>query len=261
MTIEAQKKETIVLIETTAGNIRIALYNETPKHRDNFIKLVESGFYNNLIFHRVIKNFMIQTGDPNSKNAPSGQALGMGGPGYTVPAEFNPAFIHKKGALAAARQGDNVNPNRESSGSQFYIVVGSLANAGQLQQVEATITNGTKQQIFYQYYMSPGNKALRDKVEAMKAANDRAGLAEVSRQMEAHVDSVMKTKKPFAYTEEQKKIYSTLGGTPHLDQSYTVFGEVIEGLDVVEKIGNAATGPQDRPIEDVKIISMKIVKK
>lgn len=165
-------KETVVLLKTTMGNMKIKLYNETPLHRDNFIKLVNEKFYDGLLFHRVIKNFMLQTGDPESRNAPAGKRLGSGGPGYTIPAEILPQLKHKKGAVAAARLGDQMNPKRASSGSQFYIV----QNA------------------------------------------------------------------------------------PHLDGDYTVFGEVIEGLDVIDKIANVKTAPGDRPEEDVKIISATIVK-
>jgi peptidyl-prolyl cis-trans isomerase B (cyclophilin B) len=169
-------KETVVLLQTTMGDIKLKLYNETPLHRDNFIKLVQEGYYDGLLFHRVIKNFMIQGGDPNSRNAQPGQMLGNGGPEYTIPAEILPQFTHKKGSLAAARMGDQVNPNRESSGSQFYIV---------------------------------------------------------------HNDN----------------------GTPHLDGAYTVFGETIEGFDVIDKIAAVKTAMADRPVEDVKIIKASIVKK
>ncbi|MBO4738456.1 MAG: peptidylprolyl isomerase [Bacteroidales bacterium] len=171
-----QNKEILVQISTTQGNIKVKLYNETPQHRDNFVKLVQEHYYDSLLFHRVIYNFMIQGGDPDSKNAPQGQMLGMGGPDYTVPAEILPQIKHKKGALAAARMGDHVNPERASSGSQFYLV-----------------------------------------------QNDN--------------------------------------GTPHLDGAYTVFGETVEGLDVIDKIAKVKTDRNNRPLEDVRIISMKIVKK
>ena len=171
-----QNKEILVQISTTQGNIKVKLYNETPQHRDNFVKLVHEHYYDSLLFHRVIYNFMIQGGDPDSKNAPQGQMLGMGGPDYTVPAEILPQIKHKKGALAAARMGDHVNPERASSGSQFYLV-----------------------------------------------QNDN--------------------------------------GTPHLDGAYTVFGETVEGLDVIDKIAKVKTDRNNRPLEDVRIISMKIVKK
>ncbi len=191
--------EKIVLISTDLGDIKIKLYNETPKHRDNFIKLAKQGFYDGTIFHRVIKSFMIQGGDPNSKDATPNQTLGNGGPGYTVPAEFNPNLFHKKGALAAARLGDNMNPRKESSGSQFYIVQGKVLTQAEI------VASG------------------RD------------------------------------FTPEQRKAYTTIGGTPFLDDNYTVYGEVIEGLDVVDKIAAVATNPQaNRPVKDVKI-TVKVI--
>ncbi len=258
-TKEQQTKETIVLIETTLGNIKIKLYNQTPKHRDNFIKLVSTGYYNNILFHRVIKNFMIQTGDPDSKIASKDQPLGKGGPGYTIPAEILPQYIHKKGAIAAARMGDNVNPKRESSGSQFYIVVGNIINPSQLDQIENEIANTTKQEILIKYINDPNNKPLRDKVDSLKKINDTKSLNELGQKVQKYVEETYSKMTPFHYTVEQKKILTTLGGTPHLDQGYTVFGEVIEGMDVVEKISLVNTGPQDRPIEDIRIIKMKIL--
>ncbi len=201
MKIEVKAPEKcLVRIETQFGNMLVHLYDETPQHRDNFSKLAEEGFYQDLLFHRVIAGFMIQGGDPDSRNAPASAQLGSGGPGYTIPAEFNQRLIHKKGALAAARTGDAVNPQKKSSGSQFYIVQGN-----------------------------PQTEALLTRVEDQKG---------------------------FRYTEEQKSIYLKLGGTPFLDQDYTVFGEVIEGLDVIDKIASVQTGRSDRPVEDVK---MKVV--
>ena len=201
---QKKKKQTKVLISTSHGDIKLALYNETPKHRDNFIKLVKTGFYDSTLFHRVIETFMIQGGDPDSKKAEPNQMLGNGGPGYTIPAEFDTNLIHKRGALAAARQGDGVNPTKASSGSQFYIV--------------------------------QGKKYSKKDLEKMCK---RTGVT---------------------YTEEQAKVYESEGGTPMLDMSYTVFGEVIEGFDVIDKIAAVAKGRADRPKEDVKM-TMKIVKK
>lgn len=197
------KKQTKVSISTSYGDMTLVLYNETPKHRDNFIKLVKDGFYDGTLFHRVIQGFMIQGGDPDSKTAKKGQMLGNGGPGYTVPAEFNKKFYHKRGALSAARMGDGINPQKASSGSQFYIV--------------------------------QGKKYDRKNLEGM---GKRSGAA---------------------YTDEQIKVYETEGGTPQLDMNYTVFGEVIEGFDVIDKIAAVAKGRSDRPKEDVKM-TMKIVK-
>lgn len=184
-----------VKVETPMGNMVLELSNLTPQHRDNFIKLVEEGFYDGLLFHRVITNFMIQGGDPDSKDAPAGSMLGMGGPGYTIPAEIVPELIHQKGALAAARLGDGQNPQRASSGSQFYIVQGQPVALEMLGQLEA--------------------------------------------------------QRGYQYTEEQRQIYATNPGTPFLDREYTVFGQVTEGLDVIDKIAAVQKGAADRPLEDV----------
>lgn len=186
-----------VLISTDYGDMTVELYNETPKHRDNFIKLVKEGFYNDLLFHRVIRDFMIQGGDPDSRGAAPNQPLGRGGPGYTIEAEFHPEFIHKKGALAAARQGDQVNPERRSSGSQFYIVQGKKVTSTELNNMAA-----------------------------------RTGAI---------------------YTPEQIKTYEAIGGTPFLDNQYTVFGEVVEGLEVIDKIASVKTSSMNRPVKDVKM--------
>lgn len=191
------EKVYFVKIETSYGDIVVKLYNETPKHRDNFLKLVKEGTYDGLLFHRVINQFMIQGGDPNSRNAKPGQMLGDGELGYTIPAEFVPGLYHKRGALAAARQGDQVNPQKASSSCQFYIVQGNTWTADRLKMVE-----------------------------------DRYGKT---------------------FTPEQAKVYATLGGTPFLDGDYTVFGEVVEGLEVVDKIAAVPCGPMDRPVEDVKM--------
>jgi cyclophilin family peptidyl-prolyl cis-trans isomerase len=185
----------LVEIETEFGTMVAELYNSTPKHRDNFIKLAEEGFFNDLLFHRVINGFMIQGGDPQSKNAPAGKALGMGDPGYQIPAEFVDSLVHVKGALSAARTN---NPEKKSSGSQFYIVQG----------------NG------------PLNEDMLKQIDMGRAVH---------------------------YTPEQKKAYTELGGTPHLDGGYTVFGRVINGLDIIDKIASSATDRNDRPVKDVKM--------
>jgi cyclophilin family peptidyl-prolyl cis-trans isomerase len=198
------KAQTIVLLETTQGNIKIRLYDETPIHRDNFIKLVKSGYYDNLLFHRVINHFMIQTGDPDSKNAKADQHLGTGGPSYTLPAEILPGFFHKKGAVAAARKGDAVNPEKRSSGSQFYIVQGGIVSNAQL-------------------------------------------------------DAMERSAQHTAFSPEERLAYTSLGGTPHLDNAYTVFGEVIEGLEIVDMIANSPTGAANRPVTDIKITRATII--
>ena len=200
---EANGKEYYVKIETSYGDIVVKLYNDTPLHRDNFIKLVKEGTYDGLIFHRVINQFMIQGGDPNSRDAKPGQMLGDGELGYTIPAEFVPEHFHKKGALAAARQGDEVNPQKASSSCQFYIVQGTTWDANRLKMVE-----------------------------------QRMGKS---------------------FTPEQAEVYATLGGTPFLDGDYTVFGEVVEGMEVIDKIAAVPCGPMDRPIEDIKM-KMSIIR-
>ncbi|MFK8101580.1 MAG: peptidylprolyl isomerase [Saprospiraceae bacterium] len=186
---------TYVEIECDFGKMKVMLYNTTPLHRDNFIKLAKEGFFDDLLFHRVIKGFMAQGGDPQSRGSVPGSPLGAGGPGYTLPAEIGAP--HLKGALSAARQGDQVNPQKESSGSQFYVVHGTVQNDASL-----------------------------DKMESLKG---------------------------FKYNEEQRRLYKTIGGTPQLDMDYTVFGEVVEGLDVIDKICEVKTNPANRPLEDVKM--------
>lgn len=199
--LNAQQK---VAIKTSKGEIIVLLYEDTPIHQENFIKLIQQKYYDSLLFHRVIKDFMIQTGDPNSRPPRKTNSLGSGGPGYTLEAELGNGHIHKKGALAAARQGDDVNPTKRSSGSQFYIVQGRKTHRKYMDRFEET--------------------------------------------------------RGVAYSEEELKIYETVGGTPHLDGQYTVFGEVLKGLEVVDKIATTPTQAGDRPQEDVYIISMKLIK-
>lgn len=247
--------DAFVDIKTSLGDIRIRLYGETPKHRDNFIKLVTEGFYNDVLFHRVINQFMIQTGDPESKGAAAGKMLGSGGPGYDLDAEIlYPQFFHKRGALAAARQGDEVNPERRSSGSQFYIVTGKVYNAGQLGQMEKQIQYQQMQSIFNDLASQH-----RDSIMNMRRNRDQAGLQALQEELVKRTEAEA-AKNPVKFTQEQIDAYSTVGGTPHLDGTYTVFGEVVDGIDVVAKIETTATGAQDRPKEDIKIISMSIVK-
>lgn len=195
-----------IVLQTSEGNITIRLYDNTPLHSKNFVKLVNEGYYDNQLFHRVIKNFMIQSGDPNSKNAKPSARLGNGGPNYTIPPEFLPAYYHKKGVLAAARLSDNMNPKKESSGSQFYIVVGQVFTKNQL-------------------------------------------------------DGMVKNGQHSIFSQEEINSYTTIGGTPFLDLQYTVFGEVIDGLDIVDKISQVQTDSSDRPVTDVKIIKAYIKKK
>lgn len=252
---EDMDKETLVKIETTAGDIKVKLYNETPKHRDNFIKLVKDGMYEGTLFHRVIKDFMIQAGDPDSKNAPKGKMLGAGDVGYTIPAEFvYPKFFHKKGALSAARQGDNVNPKKESSGCQFYIVTGKVYNDSTLLSMESQM-NENKINIIFN---TLAQKHMKE-IYKMRKANDENGLYDLQEKLFAEAQEIAAKQPEFHFTPEQIEAYTTVGGTPHLDGEYTVFGEVVEGMDVVDKIQQVKTDRSDRPEEDVKIIKATIL--
>jgi peptidylprolyl isomerase len=244
--------ETYVLIETDLGNMKVRLYNETPLHRDNFLKLVKEGFYNGTLFHRVIKDFMIQGGDPDSKNAQPGQALGNGDPGYTIPAEFNSSLFHKKGALAAARQGDDVNPEQASSGSQFYIVQGRTFTPEELDRLQDRINSMKQQNLFYKNLEKERDLNGRRESPLNDSLLQRNAINKTREQLSHYV--------PYVIPEEQRSLYSTLGGTPHLDANYTVFGEVVDGLDVVDKIASVKTDALNRPVQDIHI-KMKIVKK
>lgn len=237
-----------VRIHTTLGDIVVRLYDETPLHRDNFVKLVREGYYNGTLFHRVIKDFMIQGGDPDSKGAPAGKQLGVGGPGYNVDAEILPGLYHKRGALAAARQGDEVNPERKSSGSQFYIVWGQVYKEGQMAQLARQLQMQQMQQMFNSLVAEH-----RDEIMALRRERNHAGLSDLQDRLVAETEALAKERGVSGLDEKQKELYTTVGGTPHLDGQYTVFGEVEEGLDVVEKIQNTATGRGDRPVEDVSM--------
>ena len=232
-----------VKIQTMLGDIVVRLYDETPIHRDNFLKLAKEGYYDGTLFHRVIKDFMIQGGDPDSKGAPAGKMLGVGGPDYTLEAEIKDGLYHKRGALAAARQGDEVNPERRSSGSQFYIVWGQVYNEGQLRQFSKQLRMQRVQGIFNQLAAQH-----RDEIMQMRRDRNRAGLQELQDKLVAEAE---KQAGNDGVSEAQLKLYSTVGGTPHLDGQYTVFGEVEEGLDVVEMIQGTATGRADRPLDDI----------
>ena len=217
------EKRTQVKIETTMGDIVVELYNETPKHRDNFIKLAKEGVYDSTLFHRVIRQFMIQAGDPESKHASDTAQLGGGDVGYTIPAEFEPKFFHKKGALAAARMGDDVNPERESSGCQFYIVTGRKFREAQLLDMAGQKNNARMDTIFNQL----ARKHMKE-IYKLRKANDQDGLLDLQDKLEAQAYELYKEEEPFMFTPEQISAYSTIGGAPHLDGAYTVFGQVVE---------------------------------
>lgn len=251
-----EKGDALVDIKTSVGDIRVRLFGDTPAHRDNFLKLVKDKYYDGVLFHRVINEFMVQTGDPESKTATENTRLGAGGPDYTLEAEIvYPRHFHHRGALAAARQADQVNPERRSSGSQFYIVTGKAYNEQQLAQMERQLQMARKQEIF--------NKLAeehRDSIITLRKNRDQASLQALQDELVA-ITEKKAAENPATLTEEQKKAYSTVGGTPHLDGQYTVFGEVVSGMDVVEKIEKSQTNSQDRPLDDIRIISMKVAKK
>ena len=247
-------KETMLKIETTLGTIRVKLYNETPQHRDNFIKLAKNDTYNGTLFHRVIKDFMVQAGDPDSKNAPKGKSLGSGDVGYTIPAEFvYPQHFHKKGALSAARQGDDTNPLKASSGCQFYIVTGKVYSDSTLLSMEQQKNQNKVTTIFN----ALAQKQMKE-IYKMRKANDEEGLYALQDTLLAQAEEAAAKQPDFHFTPEQVKAYTTVGGTPHLDGEYTVFGEVVEGIEIVDKIQQVKTDRGDRPEEDVKIHKVEV---
>ncbi len=254
-------KGPILLMETSMGNITIQLYDETPLHRDNFIKLVKEGYYDGTLFHRVIKEFMVQGGDPDSRNAEAGTTLGNGGPDYTIPAEFVPNLYHKRGALAAARQGDQMNPEKRSSGSQFYIVQGKVFTEAELQAFSSRQEQQVKFTYIREFLQKPENIAYKNRIDSLQKQKATAAInACVDEIAEKEKEALAELITPM-FTEEQVALYTTVGGSPHLDGAYTVFGEVLEGMDVVDKIAALEVDRNNRPTQDVNIIKVSIIKK
>ena len=248
-------KDADIVIKTGYGDIAIKLYDDTPLHRDNFIKLAREGFYDGLIFHRVIKDFMIQGGDPESKDAAPEKMLGQGGPGYQIDAEIMyPKFFHKKGALAAARTGDQINPERKSSGSQFYIVQGKVYTDAELDMLEQNIIRNQTQTVVMKYFEPHRNKYIE-----LQSANDAEGMQKLQEQVLNEAAEEMEALKSYKLPADVREAYKTIGGTPQLDDAYTVFGEVVEGLDVIDKIAEVEKGAQDRPLKNV-VMKMIVVK-
>lgn len=246
---QADSANVRVLVKTTMGDFTVMLYGDTPEHRDNFVKLANEHYYDSLLFHRVIENFMVQAGDPNSKNAPAGKMLGDGDPSYTLPAEIVfPKHYHKRGALAAARTGDQVNPERRSSGSQFYVVTGQVFSGEQMQQmaIKAAFDQLAEQHM--------------DSIRAMMTRRDQPGLQALQDKLVKEARTMVAEGKG-PYSTEMIKTYTTEGGTPHLDGQYSVFGEVIDGMDTIDKIQKAETDRNDRPTQDVRILSMTVLDK
>ena len=247
--------ETHVRLETNLGNITVKLYNETPLHRDNFIKLVKEGVYDSTLFHRVIKNFMCQAGDPDSKTASDTAMLGEGDVGYRVPAEFRtPAIFHKRGVLAAAREGDNVNPEKASSGCQFYIVTGKKFTEAQL----INMANQQNQARLDTVFQQLARQHMKE-IYKLRKAGDNDALLALQDSLEAQARAIVKEEPAKTFTPEQIQAYTTIGGTPHLDGNYTVFGEVTEGMEVVETIESTPTNRADRPLNNVRILKAVIV--
>ena len=243
---------TVIRMETSLGNIRFRLYDETPLHRDNILKLAREGFYEGMLFHRVIQNFMIQTGDPQSKGEEPGIRLGEGGIGYTIKSEILPQYFHRKGVVAAAREGDHVNPERKSSGSHFYIAQGKKYEPEALEQLVKKINERRYAALLKQLQ---GSKEVE--ISQYQAANDQENLNKIQQALQEEANVLFEQRK-LILTEEQKKAYTTIGGIPHLDGEYTIFGEVIEGLEIVDKIAATPTNAQDRPDQDVVILKMVV---
>lgn len=239
---------TVLLLETTKGDIRLRLFDDTPKHRDNIIKLAKEGFYDGTLFHRVIKDFMIQAGDPESKHASDTATLGSGDTGYTIPAEFvYPKYFHRRGVLSAARMGDDVNPNKESSGCQFYIVTGKVFKEAELDALESQMN----QNMLHSEFNRLARQHMKE-IFLMRKNSDSTGLKKLQDELIEQAEKIV-LQNPFRFTEEQRNAYKTVGGAPHLDGQYTVFGEVIEGMDVVNRIQDVKTNRTDRPLENIVI--------
>lgn len=247
--------EKMVEITTKFGVMKLKLYNETPLHRDNFLKLVNEQYYDSLLFHRVIAQFMIQGGDPDSRNAPEGKVLGEGGPDYEINAEFVTGLYHKKGALAAAREPDNVNPEMKSSGSQFYIVQGQVFDTLQLQNLQQRRLQQYRSYEFKNYMNQPENKELLEKYKYAMQNGDRTTGMGIMNDAKPIIDQRMEK---YNYSKEQMETYSTIGGTPHLDNAYTVFGELVEGWEVLDAIEGVESDENNRPIENV-IMSIRVM--
>lgn len=228
------------------------LYDETPKHKENFIKLAKEHYFDSLLFHRVMEGFMIQGGDPDSKHAEAGKHLGMGGPGYTVEAEFNPKFFHEKGALSAARLGDQQNPTKASSGSQFYIVQGRIVPSDEADGIR--INQSQLNTAFQQILQNPANQPLVDSLNQIYMSGDMKAYQKKIYSLVPRIEKQTGMKIYKDVPQAMIDAYSTVGGAPHLDGEYTVFGKVISGLDVVDKIAALPRDDNDRPMEDVRMV-------
>lgn len=252
VTGQTLSKETVI-IETSYGKMKLKLYEETPLHKANFIKLVKEGFFDSLMFHRIINNFMIQGGDHLSKHAKPVDSLGHGDIGYTIPAEFNPKLIHKKGVLAAARESDNINPKFESSASQFYMVMGKKRTPEDLKNYEDRINKTHHSNCARAFMQTEIGKQLKQNYNRYKTENKADSAKITNKLIEEWIQKEYLKNPEYKFNEQQVKTYTTTGGTPHLDGTYTVFGEVIKGLEIIDKIAAVKTDKRDRPIEDIRM--------
>lgn len=248
---KSSKSDYVVTFKTSYGDMVAILYDETPKHKANFVKLAKEHYFDSLLFHRVIAGFMIQGGDPNSKKAKPGEPLGMGGPGYTVDAEFNPKFFHEKGALSAARLGDGQNPTKASSGSQFYIVQGTIIPESNMEELK--IDQMKLNMAFRQFMQNPASKPVIDSLNQVYMTGDMEAYKKKLFALVPRIEKETNTKIMRDVSAEKIKAYTTNGGAPHLDGDYTVFGKVIKGLEVIDKIAAVQKDGGDRPIEDVRM--------
>ncbi|PKQ63562.1 hypothetical protein BZG02_09330 [Labilibaculum filiforme] len=251
--LELGKTNRIVEIESQYGTIKIRLYDETPVHRDNFVKLAYGKYFDGTLFHRVINGFMIQGGDPDSKAAKLGQRLGEGGPGYQIPAEIREGLFHKRGVLAAAREGDAINPEKKSAGSQFYIAQGKVYTPEELDSLQMKLNEKLKTSIFQKVQTEKAELLAKYQMEG-----DLDKLSEAIDHITFEVDSLF-TDEKIVFTKDQIAAYTSLGGIPHLDGNYTVFGEVIEGQELIDSIAKVETDEFDRPLMDISM-KIKIVK-
>jgi cyclophilin family peptidyl-prolyl cis-trans isomerase len=246
-------KDTLVDIHTPYGVIKVKLYDKTPKHRDNFLALAHSGFFDSTLFHRVIAGFMIQAGDPVSKHAQPGQMLGDGDTTYKIPAEFVEEYLNKRGALAAARESDDVNPNKESSACQFYIVHGKKFTDAGLDSAERKRERYTRSFILLDILKKKNDTIEMKKFQQLMQQRDIPNIYAMLDKYRSVVEPEYAKTKPFKLTPQQREVYKTVGGAPHLDGAYTVFGEVVSGMEIVDKIAALKTDTNDRPLLDVRL--------